>query len=52
MVGKPEGKIPLGIPGRRWMNKIRMDLLGEVFYIVLFGKPEGKHHWGDLDVDG
>jgi hypothetical protein len=27
-VGKPEGKIPLGRPGRRWVD-IRMDL-GEV----------------------
>jgi len=21
-------------------------------YRVLVGKPEGKNHWGDLDVDG
>jgi hypothetical protein len=26
LVGKPEGKRPLGIPKRRWENLIRMDL--------------------------
>jgi hypothetical protein len=26
LVGKPEGKIPLGRPRRRWENWIRMDL--------------------------
>jgi hypothetical protein len=25
-VGKPEGKRPLGIPRRRWLDNIRMDL--------------------------
>jgi hypothetical protein len=29
LVGKPEGKRPLGSPRRRWMDNIRMDL-GEV----------------------
>jgi hypothetical protein len=26
LVGKPEGKIPLGRPRRRWEDGIRMDL--------------------------
>jgi len=26
LVGKPEGKRPLGIPRRRWVDNIRMDL--------------------------
>ena len=26
LVGKPEGKIPLGRPSRRWEDNIRMDL--------------------------
>jgi hypothetical protein len=26
MVGKPEGKRPLGRPRRRWVNNIKMDL--------------------------
>jgi hypothetical protein len=29
LVGKPEGKRPLGRPSRRWVDNIRMDL-GEV----------------------
>jgi hypothetical protein len=29
LVGKPEGKIPLGRPRSRWVDNIRMDL-GEV----------------------
>jgi hypothetical protein len=29
LVGKPEGKRPLGRPGRRWEDWIRMDL-GEI----------------------
>jgi hypothetical protein len=27
LVGRPEGKRPLGRPRRRWMNNIKMDLL-------------------------
>jgi hypothetical protein len=27
LVGKPEGKRPLGRPRRRWINNIKMDLL-------------------------
>jgi hypothetical protein len=26
LVGKPEGKIPLGRPGHRWEDGIKMDL--------------------------
>jgi len=26
LVGKPEGKRPLGRPSRRWVDNIRMDL--------------------------
>jgi hypothetical protein len=29
LVGRPEGKRPLGRPGRRWKDNIKMDL-GEV----------------------
>jgi hypothetical protein len=31
LVGKPEGKRPLGRPRRRWVDNIRMDL-GEVWF--------------------
>jgi hypothetical protein len=27
LVGKPEGKIPLGRPRRRWVDNIKMDIL-------------------------
>jgi hypothetical protein len=26
LVGKPEGKTPLGRPRRRWVNNIKIDL--------------------------
>jgi hypothetical protein len=35
LVGKPEGKKPLGRPGRRWVENIRMDL--------------GEVRWSDVD---
>jgi hypothetical protein len=39
LVGKPEGKRPLGRPRRRWEDRIRMDLreigLGSVDWIRL-----------------
>jgi hypothetical protein len=28
LVGKPEGRRPLGSPRRRWVDNIRMDLVG------------------------
>jgi hypothetical protein len=30
LVGKPEGKRPLGRPRRRWVDNIRTDLGGEM----------------------
>jgi hypothetical protein len=38
-VGKPDGKIPLGRPRRRWVDNIKMDL-GEV----------GRHGMDWIDV--
>jgi hypothetical protein len=38
LVGKPEGKGPLGRPRRRWVDNIRMDL--------------GEEGWGDVDWIG
>jgi hypothetical protein len=38
LVGKPEGKRPLGRPRRRWEDNIRMDL--------------GEVGWGDVDWIG
>jgi hypothetical protein len=38
LVGKPEGKRPLGRPRRRWIDNIKMDLseIG-LFWTGLFG---------------
>jgi hypothetical protein len=38
LVGKPQGKSPLGRPRQRWVNNIRMDL--------------GEVGWGDVDRIG
>jgi hypothetical protein len=38
LVGKPEGKRPLGRPRCRWVDNIRMDL--------------GEVGWGDVDWIG
>jgi hypothetical protein len=38
LVGKPEGKRPLGIPRRRWVDNIKLDL--------------GEVGWGDVDSIG
>jgi hypothetical protein len=46
LVGKPEGKRPLGRPRRRWEDEIRMDLreigLGCVDWIRL---PQDRDRW-------
>jgi hypothetical protein len=34
LVGKPEGKRPLGRPRRRWINNIKIDLLQLVLSVV------------------
>jgi hypothetical protein len=47
LVGKPEGKRPLGRPMRRWEDGIRMDLretgLGDVDWIRL---GQDRNRWG------
>jgi hypothetical protein len=46
MVGKPEGKRPLGRPRRRWVDNIKIDLLeigrGGVDWI---GLAQDKDKW-------
>ena len=46
LVGKPEGKRPLGRPRCRWVDNIRMGLWDEGVYRVLVGKPEGRRPLG------
>jgi hypothetical protein len=49
LVGKPEGKRPLGRPRRRWVDNIRMDLLevgwGDVDWI---GLAQDRNRWRAL----
>ena len=49
LVGKPEGKTPLGRPRRRWVDNIKMDLqevgCGYVDWIVL---TQDRDRWQTL----
>jgi hypothetical protein len=49
LVGKPEGKRPLGRPRRRWVDNIRMDL-GEVGWgdVDWIGLAQDKNRWRAL----
>jgi hypothetical protein len=49
LVGKPEGKRPLGRPRRRWVYNIRMDL-GEVGWgdVDWIGLAQDKNRWRAL----
>jgi hypothetical protein len=46
LVGNPEGNRPLGRSGRRWVNKIKMDL-GEIEWVGMdwIGLPQDRKHW-------
>ena len=46
LVGKLEGKRPLGRPRRRWMDNIRMDLQ-EVGcgYMDWIGRVQNRYRW-------
>jgi hypothetical protein len=49
LVGKPEGKIPLGRPRCRWAEEIRMGL-GEVGWgdVDWIGLAQGRNKWKAL----
>jgi len=49
LVGKPEGRRPLGRPRRRWVNSIRTDLqeVGCV-YMDWIGLAQGRERWRTL----
>jgi len=49
LVGKPEGKSPLGRPRRRWVDNIRTDLQ-EVGcgYVDWIGLAQGRDRWRTL----
>jgi hypothetical protein len=49
LVGKPEGRRPLGRPKRRWMDNIKMDLL-EIGWVGAdwIGLAEDRNKWRAL----
>jgi hypothetical protein len=49
LVGKPEGKRPLGRPKRRWIDNIKMDLLGIGVNVVdWIGLAQDRYRWRAL----
>jgi hypothetical protein len=49
LVGKPEGKRPLGRPRRKWVDNIKMDL-GEVGWVDVdwIGLAQDRNRWRAL----
>jgi hypothetical protein len=46
LVGKPEGKIPLGRPRRRWIDNIKMDVLEiGVSDVNWIGLAQDRYRW-------
>ena len=49
LVGKPEGKRPLGRPRRRWVDNIRTDLQEEgCGYMEWIGLAQDRDRWRTL----
>jgi hypothetical protein len=49
LVGKPEGKRPLGRPRRKWMDNIKMDLLEIGVNVVdWIGLAQDRYRWRAL----
>jgi hypothetical protein len=49
LVGKPEGKRPLGRPRRRWIDNIKMDLLEIGFDVAdWIGLAQDRYSWRAL----
>ena len=49
LVGKPEGRRPLGRPRRRWVDNIRMDLQEVVWeYMDWIGLAQNSDRWRTL----
>jgi hypothetical protein len=49
LVGKPEGKRPLGRPRHRWENNIKMDLQEVVYGVMdLLELSQDRHRWRAL----
>jgi len=49
LLGKPEGKRPLGRPRRRWVDNIRMDLQEVGYgYMDWIGLAQDRDRWRRL----
>jgi len=49
LLGKPEGRRPLGRPSRRWVDNIRMDLQEvECGYMDWIGLAQDRGRWWTL----
>jgi len=49
LVGKPEGRRPLGRPRRRWVDNIRMDLQEvECGYMIWIERAQDRDRWRTL----
>jgi hypothetical protein len=49
LVGKPEGKRPLGRPGHSWIDNIKMDLLEMGVSVVdWIGLAQDRYRWRAL----
>jgi hypothetical protein len=49
LVGKPEGKRPLGRPRRKWIDNIKMHLLEIGVNVVdWIGLAQGRYSWRAL----
>jgi hypothetical protein len=49
LVGKPEGKRPLGRPRRRWIDNIKMDFLEKGLNVVdWIGFAQDRYRWRAL----
>jgi hypothetical protein len=49
LVGKPEGKRPLGRPRRRWIDNIKMDLLEIGLSVVgWISLAQNRYRWRAL----
>jgi hypothetical protein len=46
LVGKPEGKRPLGRPRRRWIDNIKMDIALNV--VDWIGLAQDRYRWRAL----
>jgi len=52
LVGKPEGRRPLGRARRRWAGHVARMGEERGFIGSWWGNRRSGEHWGDLGVDG